>query len=242
MRREGLQAGIHAVELAVLGVGAFFTNFTKPPSLSPSPDLVRLVPGTGACVQRVALHGGVRAVHAVREGSGGVMRDEHHDANTRPKFIPDLVGEGAPGSHGLPDERVDVLQDGQRSAVEEEEVHQVPHDDAKHFPRNGPHRDDLVHGATKSPEAREARGPAASRSIKHDAHHVKMRVGLEEVLQHEPALRENLHQAEVEAGALVLVPRDRVAVVDVGRQERPASTQKRRRCAIPHNLLCGLVV
>ena len=69
-----------------------------------------------------------------------------------------------------------------------------------------------------------------------------MRVGLEEVLQHEPPLREDLHQAEVEASALVLVPRDRVAVVDVGRQERPASTQKRRRCAIPHNLLCGLVV
>ena len=41
--REGLQAGTHAVKLAVLGVGAFFTNFTKPPSFSPSPDLMRLV-------------------------------------------------------------------------------------------------------------------------------------------------------------------------------------------------------
>jgi len=43
VRREGLQAGIHSVELAVLGVGAFFTNFTKSPSFSPSPDLMRLV-------------------------------------------------------------------------------------------------------------------------------------------------------------------------------------------------------
>ena len=242
MRREGLQAGVQAVELAGRGVGALFLNFTKSPSFSPAPDLMRLSWGASAGVQRVALHGGVRAVHAIRERSGGIMSDEHHDAHTRPELVPDLVGEGAPGSHGLPHERVDVLQDGQRSAVEEEKVHQVPHDDSKHFPRHGPHHDDLVHGATKSPEAREPRGPAAPRTVKHDAHHVKTRVRLEEVLQHETPLGQHVHQAVMKADALLLVPSDRVAVVDVGSEEEPSSAQERSWRAVPHDLLRRLIV
>ena len=165
------------------------------------------------------------------------MLDGDEQASSNPQLRAEGARERRPGSQRRVRRHVDVLQDGERGPAEHEEVHEVACEGTQGFAGGPSLGDELQQPAPQLPEALGPVPPGAVVAVELEADHVQDGAGLHDVLQHEAALLELLHQELVVRERLLLVVPDGVAVVDVGREQRSSGRESRGRTPISDQLV-----